>query len=106
MNYREKHRFPVHIETGWFRPVKPVVRNNHVPVHLQENFVTDKSGRKVAVQIPIKTYEKLVADSEDWKTLRNTAKPKPEKASRFPMTRLLGKLKMQTDDLYKEDIYR
>jgi hypothetical protein len=73
---------------------------------MRENFVTDKSGRKVAVQIPIKTYEKLVADSEDWKTLRNNAKPKPEKASRFPLTRLSGKLKMHTGDLYRKYIYR
>lgn len=30
-----------------------------------ENYVTDKNGRKIAVQNPIKLYEKLVADSEE-----------------------------------------
>ena len=32
---------------------------------IHESFVTDKNGRKIAVQIPIKIYEKLVMDSEE-----------------------------------------
>jgi len=31
----------------------------------RESFVTDKNGRKIAVQIPNKTYEKLVMESEE-----------------------------------------
>jgi len=31
---------------------------------IQENFVIDKKGHKIAVQVPIRMYEKLIADSE------------------------------------------
>ena len=31
----------------------------------KENYLIDKKGRKVAVQLPIKVYEKLIADSEE-----------------------------------------
>lgn len=37
----------------------------------KENFVTDRKGRKIAVQIPIKLYEKLVADSEELDEIRD-----------------------------------
>ena len=41
---------------------------------IRENFVTDKKGRKIEIQISIKIYEKLVSDSEaleDIKEYRN-----------------------------------
>lgn len=50
----------------------------------QENFVTDKSGRKVAVQIPVKTYEKLVADSEELEDIKEYRKAKARKSKPIP----------------------
>jgi len=48
---------------------------------IQENFVTDKKGRKIAVQIPIKTYEKLVADSEELEEIKEYRKAKVRKSN-------------------------
>ena len=41
-----------------------------------ENFVTDKKGRKIAVQLSIKTYEKLLADSEELEDIKEFRKAK------------------------------
>jgi hypothetical protein len=46
---------------------------------IQENFVIDKNGRKIAVQVPIKTYEKLVADSEELEEIKEYRKAKAHK---------------------------
>jgi hypothetical protein len=35
----------------------------------QEYFITDKNGRRIAVQIPIRKYEKLLADAEELRDL-------------------------------------
>lgn len=51
---------------------------------MQENFVTDKSGRKVAVQIPIKAYEKLLADSEELEDIKEYRKAKARKSKPIP----------------------
>jgi hypothetical protein len=49
-----------------------------------ESFVTDKEGRKIAVQIPIKTYQKLVADSEELGEIKEYRKAKAHKSDPIP----------------------
>jgi hypothetical protein len=51
---------------------------------IQENFVTDKNGRKIAVQVPIKTYEKLVADSEELEEIKEYRKARARKGNPIP----------------------
>jgi hypothetical protein len=51
---------------------------------IQENFVIDKNGRKIAVQVPIKTYEKLVADSEELEEIKEYRKAKTRKGNTIP----------------------
>lgn len=51
---------------------------------IQENFVIDNNGRKIAVQIPIKTYEKLVADSEELDEIKEYRKAKAHKGNAIP----------------------
>jgi hypothetical protein len=50
----------------------------------QESIVTDKSGRKIAVQIPIRMYEKLVADSEELEEIKEYRKAKSRKRDAIP----------------------
>lgn len=47
---------------------------------IQENYVTDKKGRKIAIQLPIKTYEKLLADSEALDDIKEYRKAKTHKS--------------------------
>ncbi len=52
---------------------------------IQENFVIiDSKGRKIAVQVPIKVYEKLVADSEELDEIREYRKAKAHKGDAIP----------------------
>jgi hypothetical protein len=51
---------------------------------IQENFVIDKNGRKIAVQVPIKTYEKLVSDSEELEDIKEYRKAKAHKGNAIP----------------------
>jgi hypothetical protein len=50
----------------------------------QENFVIDTNGRKIAVQVPIKTYKKLVADSEELEEIKEYRKAKARKGDAIP----------------------
>lgn len=50
----------------------------------RENFVTDRKGRKIAVQIPIKLYEKLVSDSEELDEIREYRTAKLHKGDAIP----------------------
>jgi hypothetical protein len=50
----------------------------------QENFVIDTNGRKIAVQVPIKTYKKLVADSEELEEIKEYRKAKARKGNAIP----------------------
>ena len=50
----------------------------------QENYIIDKNGRKIAVQVPIKTYEKLVADSEELDEIKEYRKAKAHKGNAIP----------------------
>lgn len=51
---------------------------------IQENFIIDKNGRKIAVQLPIKAYEKLVADSEELEEIKEYRKAKAHKGNPIP----------------------
>jgi hypothetical protein len=51
---------------------------------IQENYVTDKNGRKIAVQVPIKTYRKLIADSEELEEIKEYRKAKANKGDAIP----------------------
>ena len=51
---------------------------------IQENFVIDNNGRKIAVQVPIKTYEKLMADSEELDEIKEYRKAKAHKGHAIP----------------------
>jgi hypothetical protein len=50
----------------------------------QENYVIDNNGRKIAVQVPIKTYKKLVADSEELDEIKEYRKAKARKSNPIP----------------------
>lgn len=50
----------------------------------QENYVIDTNGRKIAVQVPIKTYKKLVADSEEMEEIKEYRKAKARKGDAIP----------------------
>ena len=43
-----------------------------------------KKGRKIAVQVPIKAYEKLVADSEELDEIKEYHKAKSRKSNVIP----------------------
>jgi hypothetical protein len=49
-----------------------------------ENFLIDKNGRKIAVQVSMKTYEKLVADSEELEEIKEYRKAKTHKSDPIP----------------------
>jgi hypothetical protein len=51
---------------------------------IQENFVVDKKGNKIAVQVPIRLYEKLVADSEELDEIKEYRKAKAHKGNAIP----------------------
>jgi hypothetical protein len=50
----------------------------------QENFIVDKKGRKIAVQIPVSVYEKLIADSEELDDIKEYRKAKKQKGEPIP----------------------
>jgi len=49
-----------------------------------ENFVIDKKGHKIAVQVPIKIYEKLLSDSEELDEIKEYRKAKAYKGDAIP----------------------
>lgn len=51
---------------------------------IQENYIVDKNGRKIAVQVPIKRYEKLLADSEELDEIKEYRKAKSYKGDTIP----------------------
>lgn len=56
---------------------------------IKENYITDKNGRKIAVQVPIKMYEKLVADSEELDEIKEYRKAKVHKGHAIPFEQAL-----------------
>jgi hypothetical protein len=59
---------------------------------IQENFVIDNNGRKIAVQVPIKTYEKLVADSEELDEIKEYRKAKAHKGNAIPFEQAFSEI--------------
>lgn len=61
---------------------------NHFPSYSgrmnEETYIIDKKGRRIAVQVPIKTYEKLVADSEELDEIKEYRKAKARKSDPIP----------------------
>jgi hypothetical protein len=57
-----------------------------------ENFVTDKKGRKIAVQLSIKTYEKLLADSEELEDIKEYRKAKKHKGDTIPFEQAFNEI--------------
>ena len=51
---------------------------------MNETFVTDKNGKKIAIQIPLKVYEKLLADSEELEDIKEYRKAKRRKSDPIP----------------------
>ena len=58
----------------------------------QENYVTDKKGRKIAIQLPIKTYEKLLADSEELDDIKEYRKAKIHKSDPIPFEQAFNEI--------------
>ncbi len=50
----------------------------------QENYIIDKKGRKIAIQIPVKVYEKLLSDSEELEDIKEYRKAKTHKSEPIP----------------------
>ena len=50
----------------------------------EESYIVDQRGRKVAVQVPIKTYEKLVADSEELEEIKEYHKARAHRGNPIP----------------------
>ncbi|HKJ78857.1 MAG TPA: hypothetical protein VKA10_04955 [Prolixibacteraceae bacterium] len=51
---------------------------------MEEKFVVDKKGHKIAIQVPIKVYQKLVADSEELDEIKEYRKAKTRKGDAIP----------------------
>ncbi len=58
----------------------------------EENYIIDKKGRKIAVQVPIKTYEKLVADSEELDEIKEYRKAKAHKGNAIPFDQAFSEI--------------
>jgi len=50
----------------------------------EESYIIDKKGRRIAVQVPIKKYERLVADSEELDEIKEYRKAKAHKGNAIP----------------------
>jgi len=51
---------------------------------IEESFVTDNKGHKIAVQVPIRVYRKLIADSEELNDINEYRKAKAHKGNAIP----------------------
>jgi len=58
----------------------------------QENFIVDKKGHKIAVQVPIKVYEKLVTDSEELEDIKEYRKAKTQKGDPIPFEQAFNEI--------------
>ena len=54
-----------------------------------ENYIVNKKGQKIAVQVPIRIYEKLVSDSEELYEIKKYRKVKPHKGDAIPIEKTL-----------------
>ena len=62
----------------------------------EESFIIDRKGRKIAVQVPIKTYEKLVADSEELEEIREYHKARAHKGNSIPFNQAFREIEEAT----------
>jgi len=51
---------------------------------IEESYIIDIKGRKIAVQVSLKTYEKLVADSKELEEIKEYRKVKTHKGNAIP----------------------
>ena len=58
----------------------------------EESYIIDKKGRKIAVQVPIKAYEKLVADSEELDEIREYHKARSRKSDVIPFEQAFNEI--------------
>ena len=58
----------------------------------KENYLIDKKGRKVAVQLPIKVYEKLIADSEELDEIREYREARLHKGEAIPFEQAFNEI--------------
>lgn len=63
----------------------------------EENYIIDIKGRKIAVQVPIKTYEKLVADSEELYEIKEYRKAKARKSEPVPFEQAFNEIEKATE---------
>lgn len=63
---------------------------------MEENYIIDKKGRKIAVQVPIKTYEKLLADSEELEEIKEYRKAKAHKSDPIPFEQAFREIEEAT----------
>ena len=59
---------------------------------MKEIFVTDNQGRKIAVQIPIKAYEKLKSDSEELEDIKEYRRAKTYKSDPIPFDQAFNEI--------------
>ncbi len=59
---------------------------------IQETFLIDGKGQKIAVQVPIKVYEKLLADSEELDEIKEYKKAKTFKGDPIPFEQAFGEI--------------
>lgn len=64
---------------------------------MEEKFVVDKKGRKIAIQVPIKVYEKLVADSEELDEIKEYRKAKARKGDAIPFEQAFREIEDATE---------
>lgn len=63
---------------------------------MEENYIIDKKGRKIAVQVPIKTYEKLLAASEELEEIKEYRKAKTHKSDPIPFEQAFREIEEAT----------
>jgi len=61
-----------------------------------EKFVVDKKGRKIAIQVPINVYKKLVADSEELDEIKEYRKAKARKGDAIPFEQAFREIEEAT----------
>lgn len=58
----------------------------------ESNYIIDKKGKKIAVQIPIKVYNKLIAESEELYEIKEYRKAKKHKGDAIPLEQAFKEL--------------
>jgi hypothetical protein len=64
---------------------------------MEEKFVVDNKGHKIAIQVPIKVYQKLVADSEELDEIKEYRKAKTRKGDAIPFDQAFREIEDATE---------